>query len=153
VSEVLAAVESDAGRELIKRYSCDFRSNNLRCYLATTLGHARRRVSDEDGREMVDQSGTTLMVHVFTQVKAGRFRAATTDDIQREVQKIRADESAPPQPLRQNHRTLLSRLLAGGTLNPGEYAAFAEMLNAGTELTQHQQLWVDHLRQRSDETK
>lgn len=152
VSEVLDAVQSEAGIELMKRCSLDLRSNNLRLYLSTTLSDGRRRVSDEDGGELVDQSGTILKVHVFTQVKAGHFRAATTDDIQRKVQRLRADESAPPRPLRQNHRTQLNRLLASGTLNPGEYAAFAEMLSAGTELTEHQTLWVDHLRQPSDET-
>jgi hypothetical protein len=51
------------------------------------------------------------------------------------------------------YTVLIERLLASEKLNPGERAAFESMhrdLISGAELTEHQKLWVDHLRHRID---
>jgi hypothetical protein len=56
-------------------------------------------------------------------------------------------------PKKLTYALLIERLIASKKLNNGEQAAFEAMrhdLTAGAELTEHQKLWVDHLRHRID---
>lgn len=52
-----------------------------------------------------------------------------------------------------SHKTLVTRLILSKKLTPSEQAAFEEMhqdLNTGKDLSEHQKLWVESLRHRTD---
>jgi hypothetical protein len=58
-----------------------------------------------------------------------------------------------PQRKKLPYKVLVGRLIASKKLTPAEHAAFEVMhrdLNSGTELTEHQKLWVESLRHRTD---
>lgn len=58
-----------------------------------------------------------------------------------------------PQRKKLSHKALVSRLILSRKLSPSEHAAFEEMhreLNLGKDLTEHQKLWVESLRHRTD---
>jgi len=52
-----------------------------------------------------------------------------------------------------SHKVLVSRLIMSKRLTPSEQIAFEEMhrdLNSGKDLSEHQKLWVESLRHRTD---
>lgn len=52
-----------------------------------------------------------------------------------------------------SYKVLVNRLITSKKLSAGERAAFEEMqreLNLGRELSEHQKLWVESLRHRTD---
>lgn len=58
-----------------------------------------------------------------------------------------------PQRKKLPYKVLVGRLIASKKLTPGEQVAFEAMhqdLNSGMELTEHQKLWVESLRHRTD---
>jgi len=58
-----------------------------------------------------------------------------------------------PQRKQLSHKALITRLILSKKLTPSEQAAFDEMyqaLNSGQDLTEHQKLWVESLRHRTD---
>ena len=58
-----------------------------------------------------------------------------------------------PQRKKLPYKILIGRLLDSNKLSPSEHIAFESMqrdINAGHELTEHQKLWVETLRVRTD---
>lgn len=58
-----------------------------------------------------------------------------------------------PQRKKLSHKVLIDRLIQSRKLTPSELAAFEEMqreLNLGKDLTEHERLWVESLRHRTD---
>jgi len=65
-------------------------SNNIRSYISTTLNSTMKNApADVRGRD-----GKPMKVHLFTNVERGRYRVASQEDIQAEIQKIREAEAA-----------------------------------------------------------
>lgn len=58
-----------------------------------------------------------------------------------------------PKPKKPSHKLLVGKLLASNRLSPAEHIAFKQMetsLRAGQELTEHQKLWIETLRHKTE---
>lgn len=58
-----------------------------------------------------------------------------------------------PRPKKPSHKLLVGKLLASNRLSPAEQVAFKQMeasLRAGQDLTEHQKLWIETLRHKTE---
>jgi len=69
----------------------DFKSNNLRNYLSGIFSGSRMRVPGPNGEDLVGPDGKPLEVSRFTKLERGKYRVATPEDVQAEVQEAQRE--------------------------------------------------------------
>lgn len=95
VADVMGEGIWDAGSlaEVLSQSGESLKSGNLRTYISNVLNSTKIHVQGPDGMDLRKPDGEFVQVKKFVAVERGKYRVATPDEIQREVQSILGAEA------------------------------------------------------------